>query len=96
MSDYWLRLKTTYNLPSKPTDEQGRSKVFHSLRRVVINNLRDSGVGISHIQSLIGHEPTTLGETARYLDELPLETLLTDINKLKVKGIHWCNYEVKH
>lgn len=89
VSQYWRRLKQVHNIPSKSADEQGRAKVFHSLRRVVINRLRNAGVDITTVQGLVGHEPSMLGETYTYLDEIPLQQLFTSINKLEIEDISW-------
>lgn len=71
-------------------DNQGRSKVFHSLRRVVVNELRKAGVSIPLIQANIGHEIEGLGVTEVYLDEIfTIEEKAIAIEKLKLTGIGW-------
>lgn len=44
---YWTRLKNTHNVLSKPLDDSGRGKVFHSLRRVILNELSNAGVDLA-------------------------------------------------
>lgn len=71
VSSYWNEtLKVKHKIPSKPVTDDGRRKVFHSLRRVFINKLIDAQVGIGIIQSLVGHEPELIGETKTYIDDL--------------------------
>lgn len=71
VSHYWNDvLKRRHQIPSEPIADDGRRKVFHSLRRVFINNLRDAQVDILTIQMLVGHEPEMLGETKTYLDDV--------------------------
>lgn len=90
VSRYWTDLKSKHKRPSKPTDHQGGNKVFHSLRRVFINRLKQASVDTETIQLLVGHEPD-LGTTRIYLDDIskPLPELSQAVEKVEYTGIGW-------
>ncbi|WP_299979244.1 site-specific integrase [uncultured Pseudoteredinibacter sp.] len=70
VSTYWNdRLKTYHKIPSNPTDERGGRKVFHSFRHNLITALVDNGQTTTIIQTIAGHEPSLLGETATYANK---------------------------
>ncbi len=89
VSEYWGNLKNTHTIPSTPTNEKGERKVFHSMRRLVINQMRDAGIPLNHIQAVIGHEQSMLGETGTYLDALPLPQCFNAIKAINHNGINW-------
>jgi len=61
VSTYWTQLKNKHKILSQPKDRYGKEKVFHSLRRVIINQLYNMGVDLTVIQSIVGHEPSLVG-----------------------------------
>lgn len=89
VSEYWGTLKTEYKLPSNPKNEKGERKVFHSMRRLVINQMRDAETPLNYIQAVIGHEQSMLGETGTYLDDLPLPQCYEAINAIKHNQVSW-------
>lgn len=85
VSEYWGDLKNKHYLLTLEFDEKGGAKVFHSLRRYVINQFKHkTDVPLGTIQELVGHEQSGLGETSTYLDESPIKTLHEAIEKLTV------------
>lgn len=89
VSRYWTSLKTRHQVLSNRTDKSEKEKVFHSLRRVILNELTKAGVDLVTIQSIVGHEPS-LGASKSYLDEpVPLSMKKNAIEKLKCANVGW-------
>ncbi|WP_226663285.1 DUF6538 domain-containing protein [Microbulbifer aggregans] len=89
VSRYWTALKNTHKVLSRPMDEYGKEKVFHGLRRVIINHLRKAGVDIPTIQCIVGHEPS-LGSSKDYLDEAAtIEQMKEAVELLVIEGVGW-------
>jgi len=63
-------------------------KVFHSFRHTFIQESVQSGVELSKLQLMIGHEPKLFGETATYLDEpYTQRQLFEEASKNKFTGL---------
>lgn len=89
VSRYWSQLRAKHNVLSQPKDSRGETKVFHSLRRVIVNNLTISKVPREVIAGIIGHEQ---GESATniYLDDDSLLEQKKDaLDKFIVNGVAW-------
>jgi|GEM_PF-4850600 len=89
---YWTALKNKHHVLTHPLSETGRPKVFHSLRRVILNRLvgrEKDGIGLTTLQCIVGHEPS-LGSSEAYLDDpAPLDAKQYAIDQLIIEGISW-------
>lgn len=89
VSRYWTSLKTKHKVLSNPTDKSGKEKVFHGLRRVILNELTRADVDLVTIQSIVGHEPS-LGASKQYLDEpVSLKRKASAIEQLCINNVGW-------
>jgi len=64
------------------SDATGRRKVFHSFRHTAITQALGRGIPFAQAQQVFGHEKTLLGETATYMSQFPIETLVPVIESL--------------
>jgi len=98
VSDYWADLRDKHKVLSEPAGEFGHRKVFHSLRRVIINRLLEAGVNLETIQCIVGHEPS-MGITKRYIDNpAPLPAKKEATEKLLIENVSWshpCKLAIK-
>lgn len=78
LNNYWNQQLKNKGYPSKPTDEFGKRKTFHSLRRVFSNRLHFiEHHDLSALQGILGHEKAKiLKETETYLDPLSEQAIV--------------------
>ena len=65
-----------------PTFKQER-KVFHSFRHTYITAGLNAGIEVLDLQSMVGHEPKQLGETATYFGKRDVRKLKESIEKIQ-------------
>jgi integrase len=73
------------------SDATGRRKVFHSFRHTAITKSLGAGQPLAHCQQVFGHEQSLLGETATYMSEFPIATLVPVIESLDF-GLNHTDY----
>ena len=69
-------------------DPTGGRKVFHSFRHTAITKAVGAGLPIQHCQQVFGHEKSSLGETATYTSQFPVETLVPVVDTLDFGLVH--------
>lgn len=66
-----------------PENKHGERKVFHSLRHTFVTKVLASGVSLSLLQSVVGHEMHDAGITKRYTHQFAVKDLLEAVDVLK-------------